>query len=50
MFNPCRYEESKNELVCDKIGVAYPVLSNGVPNLFPQDGRVLNEEEKGLTE
>ncbi|KAL4234043.1 hypothetical protein ACF0H5_005697 [Mactra antiquata] len=39
---PLRYDEQKNELISDKIGVAYPIV-NGIPNLVPQDARVLKE-------
>ena len=42
----CRYDAVKKELVCDKLGVAYPILGEGVPDLYPQDGRVMSEEEK----
>lgn len=38
----CRYEPSTNELVCDKLGVAYPILEGGIPNLVPEDGRLLH--------
>lgn len=35
-----RYDRGANELVCDAIGVAYPII-DGVPNLVPQDARML---------
>lgn len=38
-----RYEPSTNELVCDKLGVAYPILEDGIPNLVPEDGRLLHQ-------
>ena len=41
-----RYDATKNELVCDQVGVAYPILSGGIPNLYPQDARLLNTEDK----
>lgn len=41
----CRYEPSTNELVCDKLGVAYPILEGGIPNLVPEDGRLLHGED-----
>ena len=41
-----RYDAVKNELVCDKLGVIYPILGEGVPDLYPQDGRIMSEEEK----
>ena len=45
----CRYDAENNELVSDTIGVAYPV-KNGVPNLVPQDGRMLNSDNPIDTE
>lgn len=42
LFSCCRYEPSTNELVCDKLGVAYPILEGGIPNLVPEDGRLLH--------
>ena len=44
-----RYDAENNELVSDTIGVAYPV-KNGVPNLVPQDGRMLNSDNPIDTE
>ncbi|XP_063443337.1 protein preY, mitochondrial-like [Mytilus trossulus] len=35
-----RYDKENNELVCDEIQVAYPII-NGIPNLIPQDARKL---------
>ncbi|KAL8566329.1 hypothetical protein ACOMHN_050447 [Nucella lapillus] len=35
-----RYDKENNELVCDEVGVAYPIV-NGIPNLVPQDARML---------
>ena len=35
-----RYDKATNELVCDKLGVAYPIVE-GIPHLVPGDGRVL---------
>jgi len=32
--------------VCDKLAVAYSILDNGVPNLYPFDARMLTEQEK----
>ncbi|XP_060596722.1 protein preY, mitochondrial-like [Ruditapes philippinarum] len=37
---PLRYDKETSELVSDSIGVAYPI-KNGVPNLVPQDARML---------
>ncbi|XP_077983516.1 UPF0434 protein Mmar10_2939-like [Glandiceps talaboti] len=41
---PLRYDKEKNELVNDTMGVAYPILPNGVPNLIPQDARMFKNE------
>ncbi|PVD21450.1 hypothetical protein C0Q70_19623 [Pomacea canaliculata] len=42
-----RYDKQNNELVCDALGVAYPVI-NGIPNLVPEDARMLkSHSEKG---
>ena len=40
-----RYNKETNELICDKLGVSYPII-NGIPNLIPQDARKLSETEK----
>lgn len=37
---PLRYDPVASELVCDEIGVAYPVIA-GIPRLLPSAGRVL---------
>ena len=42
-FTHSRYDAKNNELVSDSIGVAFPVV-NGIPNLVPQDGRMLNSD------
>lgn len=39
---PLRFDAVNNELVCDEIGVAY-VIKDGIPNLNPHDGRILNK-------
>ena len=41
----CRYNPETNELISDEIKVAYPII-NGIPNLIPQDARIIKEEEK----
>lgn len=38
-----RYDKVHNELVSDDIGVAYPIV-NGIPNLVPQDARMLKKD------
>ncbi|XP_076469916.1 protein preY, mitochondrial-like [Babylonia areolata] len=43
-----RYDKDNNELVCDEIGVAYPIV-NGIPNMVPQDARML-KNSTGSTE
>lgn len=30
--------------MCDKLGVAYPILEGGIPNLVPEDGRLLHSD------
>merc|ERR1719495_2639511 len=40
---PLRYNEETNELVNDELGVAYPIV-NGIPNLVPEDGRIINKD------
>lgn len=47
IYFSCRYDKQNNELVCDALGVAYPVI-NGIPNLVPEDARMLkSHSEKG---
>lgn len=38
--NTYRYDPVASELMCDEIGVAYPVIA-GIPRLLPSAGRVL---------
>jgi uncharacterized protein YbaR (Trm112 family) len=45
---PLRYDQSSNELICDEIGVAYPI-KNGIPCLLPQEGRLINKENQQQT-
>lgn len=42
---PLRYDKTRNELICDKLKVAYPII-NGIPNLIPTDGRLIQEDIK----
>lgn len=35
-----RYDPVASELVCDEIGVGYPIIA-GIPRLLPSAGRVL---------
>jgi len=44
-----RYDKEANELVCDAIGVAYPII-NGVPNLVPQDARIFKNSTTEASE
>lgn len=40
-----RYDPSTNELISEELGVAYPImLESGVPNLVPQDGRIIHSD------
>lgn len=41
IFN--RYDKEKNELVCKESGIAYPIV-DGIPNLVPQDARIINKD------
>ncbi|KAH3778298.1 UPF0434 protein HEAR2489-like [Dreissena polymorpha] len=43
---PLRYDQTNNELISDSLGVAYPIR-NGIPNLVPQDGRILDTQIPG---
>ena len=40
-----RWDAAAKELVCDELGVAYPVIG-GMPNLRPADGRVIEVGDK----
>ncbi|XP_013410376.1 uncharacterized protein LOC106173711 [Lingula anatina] len=42
---PLRYDKENNELVCDNMHVAYPIV-NGIPNLVPTDARKITEVTK----
>ena len=37
-----------SELICDELGVAYPVI-NGIPNLRPADGRIIEIGDKEIS-
>ena len=41
----CRWDAMTSELICDELSVAYPVV-NGIPNLRPADGRVIETGDK----
>lgn len=41
---PLRFDKENNELICDEIGVAYPIV-NGIPNLVPQDARTIKSNQ-----
>lgn len=43
---PLRYEAAAGRLVCDELGVAYPVV-RGVPQLVPLMGTLMQEHEAG---
>lgn len=45
LFILYRYDEEMNELICDKLQVAYPIV-NGIPYLIPTDGRLIKENEE----
>lgn len=39
-----RYDRGNCQLVCDDIGVAYPIV-NGIPNLIPADARMIKTDK-----
>ena len=41
----CRLNAAANELICDELGVAYPII-NGIPRLIPTEGRVLDADSR----
>ncbi|XP_046329573.2 protein preY, mitochondrial-like [Haliotis rufescens] len=41
---PLRYDRGNCQLVCDDIGVAYPIV-NGIPNLIPADARMIKTDK-----
>ncbi len=40
-----RWDEATSSLICDELGVAYPV-NNGMPNLRPADGHVIEAQDR----
>ncbi|EIE22262.1 hypothetical protein COCSUDRAFT_53747 [Coccomyxa subellipsoidea C-169] len=42
---PLRWDEATSSLICDELGVAYPV-NNGMPNLRPADGHVIEAQDR----
>jgi len=43
-FASCRYDAAASELVCDELGLAYPVV-DGIPRLLLSAARKLTEAE-----
>lgn len=41
---PLKFDPEKNELICEKLQVAYSIV-DGIPNLIPQDARIINNSE-----
>lgn len=37
----CRYDSDKNLLICDELGVAYPIV-NGIARVTPAAGQLLD--------
>eukprot|EP00126_Sphaerothecum_destruens_P002568 Sdes_comp15996_c0_seq1m5165 len=37
---PLRHDAAQNTLVCDQLGVSYPIV-DGIPQLVPWDGKLL---------
>ena len=44
----CRWDAVASELICDELGVAYPVV-RGIPNLRPADGRIIETGDKEIS-
>ncbi|KAK9915019.1 hypothetical protein WJX75_003683 [Coccomyxa subellipsoidea] len=42
---PLRWDADTSSLICDELGVGYPV-KNGMPNLRPVDGHVIEARDK----
>ncbi|XP_077066769.1 protein preY, mitochondrial [Siphateles boraxobius] len=42
---PLRYDERSNELINEDLGIAYPII-DGIPNMIPQDARMIHTTEK----
>lgn len=40
-----RYDEKSNELINEELGIAYPII-DGIPNMIPQDARMIPTTEK----
>ena len=43
-----RYDNARNELISDDIGVAYSI-QNGIPNLIPHDGWLIKKDNITLS-
>ncbi|XP_038124493.1 protein preY, mitochondrial-like [Cyprinodon tularosa] len=41
---PLRYDADTNELINEELGIAYPIV-DGIPNMIPQEARLLQKEE-----
>ncbi|XP_007452230.1 PREDICTED: protein preY, mitochondrial-like, partial [Lipotes vexillifer] len=42
---PLRYEASPNELINEKLGIAYPII-DGILNMIPQAARMTHQNKK----
>ncbi|BDA43232.1 probable protein preY, mitochondrial [Coccomyxa sp. Obi] len=42
---PLRWDAETSSLICDELGVAYPV-TDGMPNLRPADGHVIEAQDR----
>ncbi|CAL8468776.1 g8317 [Coccomyxa elongata] len=42
---PLRWDAETSTLICDELGVAYPV-TDGMPNLRPADGHVIEAQDR----
>jgi uncharacterized protein YbaR (Trm112 family) len=43
---PLRFDAAENRLVCDAIGVAYPINDDGLVNLIPREAEMLGQSDE----
>ncbi|KAF0040900.1 hypothetical protein F2P81_006798 [Scophthalmus maximus] len=44
-----RYEAKTNELINEELGIAYPI-TDGIPNMIPQDARLIQKDAPATQE
>lgn len=44
-----RYDAAKDALICDELGVSYPIVA-GIPRLTPLAGQLLDTEPGGQSQ